>query len=194
MLLRTFAFHFPYKSRATQSATSVVFCLIAIIALAACESSTGSSEAVRLLITPVATPTMTQVAQPTAAPVTYTVKPGDTLSGIADLFGVTVDDIVRLNNIADPNALAEGQVLSIPGRQTSSTPVAAATGTPGTPTVVGTQSPAATPGTETPGALPVGSPTLPPPDVTPPQGPTTTEPTPGALSVPESGISPTAAP
>ena len=37
----------------------------------------------------------------------YSVKAGDTLWDIANLFGVTLDDIVRANNIADPSALAE---------------------------------------------------------------------------------------
>jgi murein DD-endopeptidase MepM/ murein hydrolase activator NlpD len=44
----------------------------------------------------------------------YTVAPGDTLGAIANRFGVTVDDLVAFNGIADPNLLAVGQVLSIP--------------------------------------------------------------------------------
>jgi murein DD-endopeptidase MepM/ murein hydrolase activator NlpD len=42
------------------------------------------------------------------------VAPGDTLGAIANRFGVTVDDLVAFNGIADPNLLAVGQVLSIP--------------------------------------------------------------------------------
>jgi murein DD-endopeptidase MepM/ murein hydrolase activator NlpD len=45
---------------------------------------------------------------------TYTVAPGDTLGAIANRFGVTIDDLVAFNGIADPNLLAVGQVLSIP--------------------------------------------------------------------------------
>jgi len=45
----------------------------------------------------------------------YIVQAGDTLSGIALRFGVTVDDLVRVNNITDPNALAIGTHLIIPG-------------------------------------------------------------------------------
>lgn len=44
----------------------------------------------------------------------YTVQPGDTLYRIAQRFGVTVDEIVRLNNISDPNLIFPGQVLLIP--------------------------------------------------------------------------------
>lgn len=40
-----------------------------------------------------------------------TVAPGDTLSGIARLFGTTVDEIVKLNRIANPNRIYPGQQL-----------------------------------------------------------------------------------
>lgn len=39
------------------------------------------------------------------------VAPGDTLSGIARLFDTTVDEIVQLNRIADPNRIYPGQQL-----------------------------------------------------------------------------------
>jgi murein DD-endopeptidase MepM/ murein hydrolase activator NlpD len=45
----------------------------------------------------------------------YIVQAGDTLSSIALRFGVTVEDLVRVNNITDPNALAIGAQLIIPG-------------------------------------------------------------------------------
>lgn len=131
------------------------------MALAGCDASAGSDEQVRLVVTPVASPTVTPEALPTSPPVTYTVRPGDTLSGIAAMFGVTVDDIVRNNNITDPNTLAEGQVLVIPGRAVSPTPTPQGTSSPSPET------------TGTPGAPGVSpTPALPPPDVTPPQGPT----------------------
>ena len=47
--------------------------------------------------------------------VTYTVRPGDTLWTIARRFGTTVQNLVRANNIADPNLIYPGQVLTIPG-------------------------------------------------------------------------------
>ena len=42
---------------------------------------------------------------------TYTVKSGDTLSAIANDFGVTVDQLVRWNNISNPNLITVGQIL-----------------------------------------------------------------------------------
>jgi len=45
---------------------------------------------------------------------TYTVQPGDTLYSIAQRTGVTVDQIVRLNNIPDPNRIFPGQTLILP--------------------------------------------------------------------------------
>jgi LysM repeat protein len=153
----------------------VSFCL-AIILLAGCTTGTGGSgDKVKLVITPVDTPTTTPLAAPTMAPTTYTVKAGDTLSGIAALFGVSVDDIVRANNIADPNRLSEGQALTIPVRPSGSPTQSAATPKGGTPN-------------------PSASPALPPPNVTPPLGPPVTEQAPGAGSSPVPDTSPTAIP
>lgn len=46
---------------------------------------------------------------------TYTVQTGDTLFTIAQRFGTTVEALVRENNIANPNVIFVGQVLTIPG-------------------------------------------------------------------------------
>lgn len=45
----------------------------------------------------------------------YTVRPGDTLWGIARRYGTTVEALVRENHIPDPNLIYPGQVLRIPG-------------------------------------------------------------------------------
>jgi LysM repeat protein len=45
---------------------------------------------------------------------TYTVQPGDTLFDIATRFGVTVNAIVRANEMSNPNDLDIGQELIIP--------------------------------------------------------------------------------
>ena len=45
----------------------------------------------------------------------YIVKAGDSLYAIARRFGTTVEELVRLNQIADPSRLVIGQSLVIPG-------------------------------------------------------------------------------
>lgn len=52
---------------------------------------------------------------PTSIPVTYTVQPGDTLSTIAALYGVSIVELAQLNGITNVDALSVGQVLTIPG-------------------------------------------------------------------------------
>ena len=44
---------------------------------------------------------------------TYTVRRGDTLSGISSRLGVSQQTLVRLNNIANPNRIYAGQVLRL---------------------------------------------------------------------------------
>ncbi len=51
---------------------------------------------------------------PTAAQRTYTVRSGDTLSGIAAKHGTTVAAIVKANSIKDPRTIHPGQVLILP--------------------------------------------------------------------------------
>ena len=45
--------------------------------------------------------------------IVYTVKKGDSLSKIANAYGVTVASIVNENKISNPNLIKIGQVLSI---------------------------------------------------------------------------------
>lgn len=46
--------------------------------------------------------------------VTYKVKKGDTLSSIAKRYGVSVQELVNVNNIKNPNLIYVGQILTIP--------------------------------------------------------------------------------
>ena len=59
----------------------------------------------------------TYIPTPTPAPNndTYTVKGGDTLSEIAVNFKTTVNELIGLNNIANPNLIEVGQVIKLPG-------------------------------------------------------------------------------
>jgi LysM repeat protein len=63
---------------------------------------------------PTATPEPTPVPDPT--PQTYTIKEGDTLSGIARSFGLSLDELLAANEetIEDPNLIAVGDVIIIP--------------------------------------------------------------------------------
>jgi LysM repeat protein len=55
-----------------------------------------------------------------AAPGSYTVQAGDTLSEIADRLGVPWQDLATANGITDPALIRPGQTLTIPGRATRS--------------------------------------------------------------------------
>lgn len=50
------------------------------------------------------------------SPSQYVVVAGDTLTNIAQRFGVTVDAIILANGLQNPNQLSVGQVLIIPAR------------------------------------------------------------------------------
>lgn len=78
--------------------------------------------------------------QPTAAPATttYTVQPNDTLSRIAQQFGVTIQAIAQANGIVNPDRILLGQVLTIPLPGSPQQPPAQPTAVPG---IVPTQPP-----------------------------------------------------
>jgi LysM repeat protein len=65
-------------------------------------------------------PTRTSPATPSPSPTatpegeTYTIQEGDTLTAIAESFGVTLDELIAANNITDPNNVPVGTVLVIP--------------------------------------------------------------------------------
>lgn len=64
-------------------------------------------------------PTPTPAPEPTPVPqpntVTYTVQPGDTLSGIAAAYDTTYQHLADINGIANPNLIYAGQVIRIDG-------------------------------------------------------------------------------
>lgn len=58
--------------------------------------------------------------QPEPSETEYTVRSGDTLSGIAQKFGVTVQQLLKWNpEIEDPNRIYPGQVIRLSGGETS---------------------------------------------------------------------------
>ena len=72
-----------------------------------------------------------------ASAASYTVKSGDTLSGIASRYNTTVNQIVSLNQLSNPNLIYVGQVLKLKNSQTtnSSSSSSTAATTVGTYTV-----------------------------------------------------------
>lgn len=58
----------------------------------------------------------------------YTVRSGDTLSSIADKFGVTVDELVEVNKIKNPDVISVGQVLVLDADDKPVTPPKPPTG------------------------------------------------------------------
>jgi len=77
----------------------------------------------------------------------YTILPGDTLAAIAAKFNSLEDEIIKVNNIDDANALQAGDTLQIPVNLVTATATLPPTSTPVTPTIEGqpTQAPATTP-------------------------------------------------
>ncbi|MFN8595797.1 MAG: LysM peptidoglycan-binding domain-containing protein [Anaerolineae bacterium] len=86
-----------------------------IIAATACHSD--EFEPIPTPIAP-STPTV-RAATPTRSPIVHTVQAGDTLFRIAQQYGVSVDDLAALNNLADPSQISIGQKLKIPGTATT---------------------------------------------------------------------------
>jgi LysM repeat protein len=82
-------------------------------------------------------PTATEAAAPTA---TYTVQAGDNLFRIALNNGVSLADLAAANNITNTAFIVPGQVLTIPGTTSATTPTAtpAPTDAEQTPVAVGT--------------------------------------------------------
>ncbi len=62
-----------------------------------------------------ATPSQPATPAPQPSAVTYTVQPGDTLSGIAAAYNTTYQHLADINGIANPNLIYPGQVLTISG-------------------------------------------------------------------------------
>lgn len=75
---------------------------------------TEPAEPVRPEPTPPLTPPKVSEWPPETT--TYVVKKGDTLSGIAQRFNLTVTEISAVNGIDNPNQIAVGQKLTLPGQ------------------------------------------------------------------------------
>ena len=88
---------------------------------------------------PTATPIPADV--PRGTKINYTVQAGDSIGGIATRFNSTVEEIVKLNNLEDVNAIFIGQILIIPVNLVTPTATRPPTSTPITPGAVMTATP-----------------------------------------------------
>lgn len=68
---------------------------------------------------------------PAPSYITYVIQPGDTLSGIAQRFGTTVNVLTSLNSIRDPNRIYAGSTIKVPENGGSSSGVQYYTVRPG---------------------------------------------------------------
>lgn len=92
---------------------------------------------------PAASATPTTKPSPIGDVEEYQVESGDTLGLISERYGVSVEELMRVNQLSDPNSLAVGMVLYIPV-----TPEAKPTDTPGptkTPVPPGSTTPSSPP-------------------------------------------------
>lgn len=63
----------------------------------------------------------------TGSDTVYTVKSGDTLSGIAAKYGTTYQALASYNGISNPNRISVGQKIKIPGKSSGTTAAASST-------------------------------------------------------------------
>lgn len=63
---------------------------------------------------PLSNPTANATAPSADIPTSHIVQSGDTLSGIATFYGVSVDAILEANELLDPNFLSIGQEITLP--------------------------------------------------------------------------------
>lgn len=110
-LLAVLVVHYYGTIAATRPSRSAATAAVGAPAATAPSAITTTTATAR----PTATLTATAVPRATAeAEATYVVKAGDTLSEIAALHAVRVDDLAEHNEIASPDSIAVGQVLAIP--------------------------------------------------------------------------------
>ena len=84
---------------------ALIAVVIAFIAIVSGSTDDGSSSA--------SDKTTTERENKGDIPKTYVVQPGDSLTSIADKFGVSIDRIERLNPDVDARALNPGQELKL---------------------------------------------------------------------------------
>lgn len=121
-------------SRTIAAAIAAIAAALVVIAACGGFSSSNTDSPALATRTPTAGPTTPGVTASPIPEATYVVQAGDTLAAIAEMYGVTVGELMAANGISDPATLQVGQLLRIPGVPASATVTAAPTGAGGTST------------------------------------------------------------
>jgi LysM repeat protein len=96
------------------AARVLVITMLAAVGFAGCGTTDeASQETLPPIRTTIAITTTTSTTVPPGQRF-YTIKPGETLGVIAASFSVTVQSIVELNGLANPDAIQAGQTIEIP--------------------------------------------------------------------------------
>jgi LysM repeat protein len=88
--------------------------LLAPFGAAGCGSDDSSSAATLPAIVTTTTTITTVAPSTTLVVVYYEIQPGDRLGNIAASFGVTVEALMQVNGITDPDKINAGDKLEIP--------------------------------------------------------------------------------
>jgi LysM repeat protein len=88
--------------------------VLALVAGACGTTDKASTDPLPPIRTTTSTTTIPGTTLPEGVRQFYTIKQGDTLASIAAATGVTVQSIIELNGIEDPNAIQAGQTIEIP--------------------------------------------------------------------------------
>lgn len=59
-------------------------------------------------------PTTAPPTEPSATPRVHTIQPGENLTKIAETYGVTIEAILTLNGLTNPNQIVAGEQILIP--------------------------------------------------------------------------------
>jgi LysM repeat protein len=102
------------RPRLTGAALASLPVVLALVAGACGTTDKASNEPLPPIRTTTSTTTIPGTTLPEGVRQFYTIKSGDTLASIAGATGVTVQSIIELNNIENPDAIQAGQTLEIP--------------------------------------------------------------------------------
>ena len=102
------------RPRLTGAAVATLPVVFALVAGACGTTDKASTEPLPPIRTTTSTTTIPGTTLPEGVRQFYTIKSGDTLASIAGATGVTVQSIIELNGIDNPDAIQAGQTIEIP--------------------------------------------------------------------------------